>query len=130
MNNFLRWVTDYIENRHDTVQADAILRAKRFLSDNYANPELTLKSVADYVGLNEKYLSTRFTKEAGTTFSAYLTDLRMQKAKNLMISTDLRMYEISERVGYHNVEHFNRMFKKSFGFSPGDFRKNGGRSGE
>lgn len=130
MNNYLRWVTDYIENRHDTVQADAILRAKRFLADNYANPELTLKSVADYVGLNEKYLSTRFTKEAGTTFSAYLTDLRMQKAKNLMVSTDLRMYEISERVGYHNVEHFNRMFKKSFGVSPGDFRKNGGRSGE
>ncbi len=54
----------------------------------------------------------------------------MQKAKNLMVSTDLRMYEISERVGYHNVEHFNRMFKKSFGVSPGDFRKNGGRSGE
>ena len=130
MNNYLRWVTDYIENRHDTVQADAILRAKRFLADNYANPELTLKSVADYVGFNEKYLSTRFTKEAGTTFSAYLTDLRMQKAKNLMVSTDLRMYEISERVGYHNVEHFNRMFKKSFGVSPGDFRKNGGRSGE
>ena len=50
-------------------------------------------------------------KEAGTKFSAYLTDLRMQKAKNLMVSTDLRMYEISERVGYHNVEHFNRMFK-------------------
>lgn len=130
MNNYLRWVTDYIENRHDAAQADTILRAKRFLSDNYANPELTLKSVADYVGLNEKYFSSRFTKEAGTTFSAYLTDLRMQKAKKLMLSTDLRMYEISERVGYHNVEHFNRMFKKSFGISPGDFRKNSSRQPE
>lgn len=130
MNNYLRWVMDYIENRHDAVQADIILRGKRFLADNYANPELTLKSVADYVGLNEKYFSSRFTKEAGTTFSAYLTDLRMQKAKKLMLSTDLRMYEISERVGYHNVEHFNRMFKKSFGISPGDFRKNSSRQPE
>lgn len=126
MNNYFRWVTDYIENRHDKAQADMLMRAKRFLADNYANPELTLKSAADYVGLNEKYFSSRFTKEAGTTFSAYLTDLRMQKAKNLMLSTDLRMYEISERVGYHNVEHFNRMFKRSFGVSPGDYRKSNG----
>ncbi|MDO5417684.1 MAG: response regulator [Lachnospiraceae bacterium] len=123
LNNYFRWVTDYIENRHDDRQADMILRAKRFLNDNYANPELTLKSAADYVGLNEKYFTSRFTREAGMTFTAYLTDLRMQKAKSLMASTDLKMYEISERVGYHNVEHFNRVFRKSFGTSPGDYRK-------
>lgn len=129
MNNYFRWVTDYVEHRHDSAQADMILRAKRFLADNYANPELTLKSAADYVGLNEKYFSSRFTKEAGMTFSAYLTEVRMQKAKTLMVSTDLRMYEISERVGYHNVEHFNRMFKRSFKVSPGDYRKNNGHTG-
>ena len=123
LNNYFRWVTDYIENRHDNRQADMIQRAKRFLNDNFSNPELTLKSAADYVGLNEKYFTSRFTKEAGVSFSVYLTNLRMQKAKSLMASTDLKMYEISERVGYHNVEHFNRVFKKSFGISPSDYRK-------
>lgn len=123
LNNYFRWIENYIENRHDNRQADVILRAKRFLADNYVNPELTLKTTADYVGLNEKYFSSRFTKEAGVTVSAYLTDLRMQKARELMASTDLKMYEISERVGYHSVEHFNRTFKRVFGTSPGDFRR-------
>lgn len=122
LNNYFRWVMNYTENRHDNRQADTILRAKRFLADNFANPELTLKATADYVGLNEKYFSSRFTKEAGETVSAYLTDLRMQRAKRLLVSTDLKMYEISERVGYRSVEHFNRTFKKIFGVSPKDYR--------
>ncbi|MCI9103621.1 MAG: response regulator [Lachnospiraceae bacterium] len=124
LNNYFRWVMDYTKNRSAGGQAaDAIVKARQFMADNYANPELTLKSVADFVGLNEKYFSSRFTKESGMTFSSCLTDIRMQQAKALMASTDFRMYEVSERVGYHNVEHFNRMFKRSFGVSPGDYRK-------
>ena len=123
MGNYFRWITDCMEKRRESRSPDLILKAKRFLADNYANPELTLKSVADYVGLNEKYFSARFTREAGCTFSAYLTDLRMQKARSLMGTTDLKMYEISQQVGYHNTEHFNRTFKKIFGQSPGDCRK-------
>lgn len=123
MSNYFRWVADCMEKRRDSRSSDLILRAKRFLADNYANPELTLGIVADYVGLNEKYFSSRFTREAGCTFSAYLTELRMQKAKSLMGTTDLKMYEISQRVGYHNTEHFNRTFKKTFGQSPGDCRR-------
>lgn len=126
LNNYFRWVLNYTENQQNQRQADSIAKAKGFLADNFANPELTLKSAADYVGLNEKYFSSRFTKEAGITFSAYLTDLRMQRAKQLMMTTDLKMYEISERVGYHNVEHFNRMFKRTMGVSPSDYRRSGG----
>ena len=123
MNNYFRWVSDYLENCREDRQEDVILRARRFIADNYASPEMTLKSAADYVGLNEKYFSTKFTKETGMTFSTYLTSVRLEKAKRLMESTDLRMYEISDRVGYHNVEHFNRMFKKAYGTSPGDYKR-------
>lgn len=122
-NNYFSWIREYIMNRKDQKQIDIMLRAKRFITDNYANPEITLKSVADYIGLNDKYFSSRFTKETGCTFSAFLTDIRLQKAKNLMNTTDLRMYEISERVGYNSVEHFNRMFKREFLISPGDYKK-------
>ena len=72
---------------------------------------------------NEKYFTTRFTKEVGTNFRDYLTDIRLNRAKKLMETTDLKMYEISDRVGYNNVEHFSRMFKKHFGISPGDYKK-------
>lgn len=122
LGNYFSWVSDYIANKHDNGQTNIIMRARRFMMDNYSNPELTLKSVADYVGFNEKYFTTRFTKETGSTFINYLTDLRLQKAKQLMNTTDLKMYEISERIGYSHVEHFNRTFKKTFGVSPRDYK--------
>lgn len=123
MNNYFRWVTDYMQHHHDRKQADMMIRAKRFIMDNYANPELTLGSVAGYIGLNEKYFSSRFTKEEGMTFSNYLTEVRIRKAKELMEQTDLKIYEISQSVGYNSVEHFTRVFKKLCHVSPGGYRK-------
>lgn len=103
--------------------ADPIAKARAFMQDNFTNPELTLKTVADYVGFNEKYFSTRFAKECGCTFIVYLNRLRIDYAQQLLRDTDLRMYEISERAGYNNVEHFNHIFKKKLGVSPSDYRK-------
>ena len=114
---------DYAQNHQDRRQTDLMIRAKRFIMDNYANPELSLGSVAGYIGLNEKYFSSRFTKEEGTTFSNYLTEVRIRKARELMDKTDLKMYEISQQVGYNNVEHFTRVFKKVCRVSPGSYRK-------
>lgn len=123
VNNYFRWILDYIQHIHDRRQADLMIRAKRFIMDNYANPELTLGSVAGYVGLNEKYFSTRFTKEEGLTFSNYLTEVRIRKARELMENTDLKIYEISRNVGYNSVEHFTRVFRKVCKVSPGSYRK-------
>ena len=79
--------------------------------------------MAEYVGLSEKYFTTKFTKECGETFLAYLTGLRVQKAKELIKTTTFKMYEIGEMVGYNNPEHFNRIFKKAVGMSPAQYRK-------
>lgn len=123
MNNYLRWILDYQAHAVDNRQADMMIRAKRFILDNYSNPELTLGSVAGYVGLNEKYFSSRFTKETGSTFINFLTEVRIRKAKELMDMTDLKMYEISQQVGYNNVEHFTRVFKRVCQISPGAYKK-------
>lgn len=123
MNNYIRWILDYQTHLFDHRQADLMIRAKRFIADNYSNPELTLGNVAGYVGLNEKYFSSRFTREAGTTFSNFLTEVRIRKAKELMDKTDFKIYEISQQVGYNNVEHFNRVFKKVSQLSPGAYKK-------
>lgn len=123
LNNYFRWIMDYAVHHNDRQQADMMMRAKRFIMDNYANPELTLGSVAGFVGLNEKYFTTRFTKEEGMTFSNYLTEVRIRKARELMKQTDWKIYEISQSVGYNSVEHFTRVFKKICGVSPGAYRK-------
>ncbi|MDO4469129.1 MAG: response regulator [Bacillota bacterium] len=122
-NNYISYVADYIVNTYDRNQMDLFQKARRFIMDNYTNPELTLGSVAAYVGLNEKYFSSCFTKEIGNTFSNFLTEIRMENARELLRTTDMKMYEISEKVGYNNVEHFNRMFKKVCGVSPSVYKR-------
>lgn len=123
LNNYFRWVLDYQSSKQDKTQKDMMIRAKRFIMDNYSNPELTLGSVAGYVGLNEKYFSSKFTKEEGMTFSNYLTEVRIRKARELMDQTNLKIYEVSQSVGYNSVEHFTRVFKKICKVSPGNYRR-------
>ena len=123
LTNFLNWILEYAASRLDVRENDMIVMAKRYIADQYENSDLTLKDVADHVGLNEKYFSGRFTKEAGETMSEYLTEVRIQKAKELLRTTNFKIYEIAEMVGYQSTEHFNRMFKKKMQMSPSAFRK-------
>lgn len=122
MINYLRVLLEYMEKQYSRRQDDIMLRARQFIADNYANPELSVASVAAYTGFSEKYFSTRFTKETGTTFSAYLTDLRITKAKELLLKTDLKTYEIACLSGYNSTEHFLRVFRKATGITPKEFR--------
>lgn len=123
LTNYFAWIMDYSATKLNVVETDVIVKAKRYIADHYEDTELSLSKVAEYVGLNEKYFTNRFSKETGETFSSYLTELRMQKAKELLKTTTFKIYEISEMVGYHNVEHFNRMFKKLNNISPAQYRK-------
>jgi len=123
LTNLFAWIMNDSATKLSISQTDVIVKAKRYIADNYEDADLSLGRVADYVDLNEKYFTNRFTKETGETFSSYLTGLRMQKAKELLKTTNFKVYEIAEMVGYHNVEHFNRMFKKLHGISPAQYRK-------
>lgn len=123
LTNYFAWILDYSAIKLNLMETDIMIKAKRFVAEHYEDAELSLSKVAEYVGLNEKYFTNRFTKETGETFSSYLTGLRMQKAKELLKTTTFKIYEISEMVGYHNVEHFNRMFKKWNEISPAQYRK-------
>jgi len=98
-----------------------IIKALKFINKNYSNKELSLAKVSEYVELSTCHLSTLFTKEVEISFKDYLTRVRIEKAKELINSTNLKMYEISDQVGYANVEHFSRVFKKATGICPNQF---------
>ncbi len=123
ITNYFAWIMDYSASKLNVSNTDVIVKAKRYIADHYEDAELSLTKVADYVELNEKYFSNRFTKETGETFSTYLTELRIQKSCELLKNTNFKVYEIAEMVGYYNVEHFNRMFKRQNGISPAQYRK-------
>ncbi len=122
LSNYFAWIMEYSESKLEIAETDMVVKAKRYISSNYNNSSLSLGQVAEYVGLNEKYFTNRFTKEAGETFSEYLASVRIQKARQLLRTTNFKVYEIAEMVGYNNVENFNRMFKKMNQISPTKYR--------
>jgi AraC-like DNA-binding protein len=94
-----------------------VLAAKR-VSGRFADPELGLAEIAGEAGVSKNHLSWEFARETGQTVTAYLAGVRIAEAKRLLSSTTLKVYEVGEKVGYLNVEHFSRIFKKWTGSSP------------
>ena len=105
-------------------QADAkpIRAAKQYILSNYQKP-LTLEEVGGVVGFNASYFSSLFKKESGVNFLEYLSEVRMNKAKELLRETDLSVAVVCQEVGYSDIKHFTKNFKKFSGLSPNEFRK-------
>ena len=85
---------------------------------------MSLQSVADALFVSAPYLSRMFHRETGENFAAFLARKRMNEAKFLLKSTDLKMYEIAQKTGYTSQHYFSNAFKKTVGISPADYRKN------
>ena len=96
---------------------------KKF-EENYSNVSFNLNSLADNMNLSSGYLSSLFKSLFGIPFQDYLNNIRMEKAKLLLLTTDLKNYEISDQIGFDNVYYFNSKFKKTFGVTPKEFKKN------
>jgi YesN/AraC family two-component response regulator len=104
-------------NKYVTSEVDIIRKVRKYIRRNYKN-KIKLEMISQYVGLSEGYFSKIFTKNTGENFSTYLTKYRIDKAKELLKTTDKKIYEICDEIGYENVEHFSRTFKKIIGCSP------------
>lgn len=85
--------------------------------------EISLKAMAGQFYINRSYLSNTFHKKTGYYFNEYLTMIRMERARYLLETEDLKIYEIYPRLGYHDQEYFGRLFKKIVGVSPAAFRR-------
>lgn len=100
-----------------------VAQAKRYIEENYNQKGLTIHEVAKKNHVSPNYLSYLFKKNTGYNLWEYVIKLRMEESKSLILHTDLRRYEIAERVGYESPEHFSKIFKKYFGVSPSDMKK-------
>jgi two-component system response regulator YesN len=109
----------------DMTLSPLVRRAKQYLQEHYGDSELTLELMADALGASPVYVSRLLKQELGMTFVAYLTQLRMKKAVQLLSGTELTIHEIAERVGYETQHYFSTAFKKVNGVSPNQYRKGG-----
>jgi AraC-like DNA-binding protein len=111
-------------NREHKDQSNLIVeQANEYIHQNYMQKGLTLNEVAQKNHVSPNYLSYLFKKNTGSNLWEYVIRLRMEESKRLIINTDLRRYEVSERVGYESPEHFSKIFKKYFGISPSEMKK-------
>ena len=94
----------------------------QYVLKNYGSPEFSAKSLAGDMGMSLSNFSHYFKKNMGRTFSEYLSALRLEKAKNLLETTDLTLSCIAERCGYLNGSAFMRSFKKQMGITPSVYR--------
>lgn len=92
-----------------------------YIEANYSN-NLTLDRLSKEVGLSKSYLSTMFKKETGKNIVEFINDIRIKKAKQLFHQSDLRVFEIAEKVGYKDPKYFSRQFKRIAGVSPNDYK--------
>lgn len=102
-------------NRH----VDEVMR---IIERDYGE-QMSLTAAAEKLGLNPSYLSRIFKEKNGTTFSEYLTGVRIEKSKGLLIGTNMKVKEIGETVGYYKTNYFIKLFKEYTGVTPGDYRK-------
>lgn len=100
----------------------AVKKTKSMIHEFYADG-ITLSEIADRLNLTQEYLGSQFHKEVGENFSTYIRNYRLSKAKELLIGTQLKQYEIAEKVGYADAKYFARVFKECVGMSPAEYRK-------
>ena len=94
----------------------------RYLQEHLAE-EISLSVLADQFHLNPQYISQLFKSEIGVNFLVYLTNIRMEKAKKLLLSTSLPVADVAEQSGYGDYRVFTKVFKKSEGVTPSQYRR-------
>ena len=117
-NNAIDKYNEYFDQKERGI----IQRAKQYITKNFAR-EITLTSVAEYIGLSSAYFSTVFKNEAGEGFTKYLQKVRVEEAKKLLKNTKMKISDIVEAVGYHDIKSFNKIFFAETQVKPSEYRK-------
>ena len=112
-----------IPERQDRRRGNRIDRIVDYIHDNSSDPALSLSRVASAFYMNASYLGQRFHQQTGIKFTDYLNLYRIVKACDLLLNSHYLTYEISEMVGFGNINYFHRVFKKITGVGTEEFRK-------
>ena len=112
-----------IMDSNDNSSRDSILDDILYYIDNNYQNNIKLETIAPLFGYNSAYLGKLFTKVIGENFNSYIDHRRIEHSKKLLERQNIKVYEVSERVGYKNVDYFHKKFKKYVGISPAEYRK-------
>ncbi len=100
------WIINYIIN---------------YIENNYEK-DISLTYISNELSMNYSYVSSLFSQKTGVQFSKYLLKIRLEKAKDLLEKSNIKIYELGKKVGFYDSKHFNKTFKKYFGITPGQYK--------
>jgi two-component system response regulator YesN len=125
-------LSDYLQNYLITVSSQINKRKPldrktyeimKYIRNNYSKSDLSIKSIAEHTYLSHSYLCTLFKKSTGKTVNEFLTEVRIEKAKELLKNTKMKLYEIASLVGIPDTNYFSVVFKKHEGTTPSEYRE-------
>lgn len=120
----LRESVEMIEEASARQSADTLTEEMMvYISEMLENPNLSSTTVSEHFGMSESAFSHAFKKRTGGTFTKYVTDLKIQRAKSLLICTELSVEAIADRLNYASASSFARMFKSETSLTPTQYRK-------
>lgn len=129
IKNYIRMLLKKIIGVRDTISgrrySDIIKIAKDQIRKTYMSDEISLDTIAAEVGMSPSYFSSIFSEEMGKTFVEYLTEIRMDRAKELLMCSSMKTSEIGYEVGYKDPHYFSYIFKKTQNCTPKEFRARG-----
>ncbi len=118
-------IKDWISNRnkpHVNSLNLTVNKALHLIHQHYQDG-ITLDEIAGTLHITPEYLSSLFNREVKRSFSAYMKELRINKAKELLIVSGLKAYEVASQIGYSDSTYFSRVFKEATGMSPVEYQK-------
>lgn len=128
VNSLYRMLEEYLQQRQSQKQYSRwVNKAMEYVAGNYADPDLSLETVAGHLQISSIHLRTTFKRETGQSLLDYTTEYRIGLAKKLLQTGEYKIYEVSEKVGYKTSQYFSQVFKKTTGIQPKDFLQQRGR---
>ncbi|WP_179632173.1 helix-turn-helix domain-containing protein [Clostridium peptidivorans] len=122
--NLYKNVVIQIKEKKSNRRNDVIENVKKYITENYSDQLLSLEAIACEMRFSPNYLRSIFKESEGKSISNYINEVRFEKAKELLETTQLTAKEISLKIGFENFNYFYTAFKKYYGVSPNQFRNN------
>ena len=114
-----------VRRRQTDSAGQTVEAAKEYIRQHYAESDLSVEKLCAYLHLSSTYFSTLFKRETGTSFTAYVTTVRMEAAAEAIRGTEEKTYLIAQRCGYEDPNYFSYVFKRHFGVTPTKYRSEG-----
>lgn len=123
LNQTIYNLCDFIRQKRNLGYSKLMNEAIQFVSLHYQDDNLSLPIIANHLNISPAHFSRLFKQNTGTTFSHYLIEYRLMKAKELLTQPSVKAIDVCYQVGYQDYPHFTKAFKKKYNVSPTDFKK-------